>query len=70
MRVDLPIVGDAGHVLEDMIRIWKASQPKVDTKALKAWWAQIEKWRARDCLAYKQDRARSSSRNTRSSGST
>ena len=56
VRVDLPIVGDAGHVLEDMIRVWKARQPKVDHKALKAWWAEIDKWRARDCLAYKQDK--------------
>ena len=56
VRVDLPIVGDAGHVLEDMIRVWKARQPKVDHKALKAWWAEIDKWRARNCLAYKQDK--------------
>src|SRR5688572_29867977 len=56
VRVDLPIVGDAGHVLEDMIRLWKARQPKVDHKALKAWWVEIDKWRARNCLAYKQDK--------------
>jgi acetolactate synthase-1/2/3 large subunit len=43
-------------VLEDMIRVWKARQPKVDHKALKAWWAEIDKWRARNCLAYKQDK--------------
>ncbi|MGL4261257.1 MAG: thiamine pyrophosphate-binding protein, partial [Afipia sp.] len=42
VRVDLPIVGDAGHVLEEMIRVWKARQPKVDHKALKAWWAEID----------------------------
>ncbi len=54
VRVDLPIIGDAGQVLDDMVRIWKARQPKTDQKALKAWWAEIEKWRARDCLAYKQ----------------
>jgi acetolactate synthase-1/2/3 large subunit len=56
VRVDLAVVGDAGHVLEDMIRVWKARQPKVDHKALKAWWAEIDKWRARNCLAYKQDK--------------
>ena len=55
VRVDLPIVGDAGHALEDLIRVWKARQPRVDHKALKAWWAEIDKWRARNCLAYKQD---------------
>jgi len=54
VRVDLPIVGDVAHVLEDLIRVWKARQPKLDQKALKAWWAQIDTWRGRDCLAYKQ----------------
>ena len=53
VRVDLPIVGDAGIVLEELIKAWKARQPKVDQKALKAWWAEIDTWRARNCLAYK-----------------
>jgi acetolactate synthase I/II/III large subunit len=56
VHVDLPIVGDAAHVLEDMIRVWKAKQPRVDHKALKAWWGEIDKWRARNCLAYKSDK--------------
>ncbi len=55
VRVDLPIVGDAGHALEELIRVWKAKQPRTDLKALKAWWAEIDGWRARNCLAYKQD---------------
>jgi len=54
VRVDLPIVGDAGEALEGLIKLWKAKQPKVDQKALKAWWAQIDTWRGRDCLAYTQ----------------
>jgi len=53
VRVDLAIVGDAGIVLEELLKAWKAKQPKVDQKALKAWWAEIETWRARNCLAYK-----------------
>ena len=56
VRVDLPIVGDATLVLEAMIKAWKARDPKIDAKALKHWWAQIEEWRARDCLAYKVDK--------------
>jgi acetolactate synthase-1/2/3 large subunit len=56
VRVDLPVVGDATLVLEAMIKAWKAKDPKVDHKALKAWWAQIETWRARNCLAYKSDK--------------
>ncbi len=53
VHVDLAIVGDAGVVLEELIKAWKAKQPKVDQKALKAWWAEIEGWRGRNCLAYK-----------------
>ncbi len=53
VRVDVPIVGDVGRVLEDMIKIWKAKQVQPDGKALKAWWAQIDQWRARKCLTYK-----------------
>jgi acetolactate synthase-1/2/3 large subunit len=56
VRIDLPIIGDAGEVLEAMLRVWKARQPKLDAKAHKAWWAEIDKWRARNCLAYKQDK--------------
>jgi acetolactate synthase-1/2/3 large subunit len=53
VAVDLAIVGDAGHVLEDMIKVWKARQYTPDKKAIEAWWRQIDQWRARDCLAYK-----------------
>jgi acetolactate synthase-1/2/3 large subunit len=52
VHVDLPIVGDAAHVLEDMIKVWKARQARPEAKALKAWWAQIEEWRGRECLRY------------------
>ena len=51
--VDIPIIGDCASVLRDMIRLWKNEKKKPDAKALKAWWARIEKWRARDCLGYK-----------------
>jgi acetolactate synthase-1/2/3 large subunit len=53
IHVDIPIIGDVANVLDDMLVVWKAMQPKVDKAALKAWWAQIDKWRARDCLAYR-----------------
>ncbi len=54
VHVDVPIVGDVAHVLEDMIKVWKSSQFKLDQKALKAWWKQIDEWRAKDCLKYTQ----------------
>jgi len=55
VRVDVPIVGDAGAVLADMLRVWKAERLQTDKQALAAWWQQIEAWRKRDCLAYRQD---------------
>ncbi len=54
VRVDLPIVGDAGSVLEDLIEAWKAAGHQPNKAALTDWWAQIDAWRARQCLAYKR----------------
>ena len=51
--VDLPIIGDCASVLADMIKVWKETKPRRDTKAQAAWWARIDKWRRRDCLRYK-----------------
>ncbi len=53
IHVDLPILGDVGHVLEDLLKVWKARGRKVQKGALKKWWQQIEEWRKRDCLAYR-----------------
>ena len=50
--VDLPILGDIGHVLEDVLKVWKSRGRKVNTAGLAKWWAQIEKWRAVNCLDY------------------
>ncbi|HEY0835099.1 MAG TPA: acetolactate synthase 3 large subunit [Azospirillum sp.] len=52
VAVDIPIIGDCAHVLEDMMRLWKARQKRPDQAALKEWWGQIETWRARNCLNY------------------
>ena len=52
IRVDLGIVGDVGHVLEDALRIWKARGRKVNKDGLAKWWKQINEWRAVKCLTY------------------
>jgi len=54
VRADLPIVGDCGYVLEEMLRVWNARSPQIDKRALKAWWGQIGQWRSRDSFKYKQ----------------
>jgi acetolactate synthase-1/2/3 large subunit len=53
VRVDVPVIGDVAYVLEELIRTWRMKAATVDKTALKAWWGQIDKWRARKCLAYK-----------------
>ena len=54
IRVDIGIVGDVAHVLEDMIKVWKAKVYRPDKEALGEWWKQIETWRGRNCLRYRQ----------------
>jgi acetolactate synthase-1/2/3 large subunit len=54
VMVDLPIVGDVGTILDQMLRAWKAKGLKTNPKAMKAWWKQIDEWRQRDCLKYNQ----------------
>jgi len=54
IRADIPIVGDVGHVLEDVLKVWKARGRKTNTEAIAKWWKKIEEWKTRDCLSYKQ----------------
>jgi acetolactate synthase-1/2/3 large subunit len=49
---DVPIIGDVGRVMEDLVRLWRATA-RTDKARLAPWWEQIEKWRARDSLAYR-----------------
>jgi len=53
VKVDIPIIGDCAHVLEDMVRLWRSGAMHADKKALDAWWKLIETWRSRKSLAYK-----------------
>ncbi|WP_321397930.1 acetolactate synthase 3 large subunit [Emcibacter sp.] len=53
VRVDVPIIGDAAHVLESMIKVWKSGVYEMDSTALDDWWGSISEWRDRKCLQYK-----------------
>ncbi|MCC6598021.1 MAG: acetolactate synthase 3 large subunit [Alphaproteobacteria bacterium] len=55
IHIDIPVVGDAAAALRGMIEIWKARGYKPNKEALDHWWTQIEGWRAKNCLAYKND---------------
>jgi acetolactate synthase-1/2/3 large subunit len=53
VRVDLPIVADAAKALREMIRFWKSGKHKVQAEPLKAWWRQIDQWRSKKSLSYR-----------------
>jgi acetolactate synthase-1/2/3 large subunit len=53
VKVDLAIVGDCAHVLEDMVRLWRAGAFKADAGALAKWWGVIDQWRARNSFAFR-----------------
>lgn len=56
VKVDVPIVGDVKEVMVELLSILKESiKPgdKPSSPGLSNWWAQIEQWRTKDCLAYK-----------------
>jgi acetolactate synthase-1/2/3 large subunit len=52
VRVDVPVVGDVGEVIEMMIALWKKKKPANVSR--EAWWKKIETWRARDSFKYAQ----------------
>jgi acetolactate synthase-1/2/3 large subunit len=53
VHVDIPIIGDVAHVLEDLLKVWKSRGRKMNSEALAKWWKQIDEWKAVDCLSYK-----------------
>ncbi len=55
VKTDVSIVGDAKRVLAALIAAWQQDATPQDKPALTRWWRQIDEWRARDCLRYRQD---------------
>ena len=53
IRADVPIIGDVGSVLEDVLTLWKARGRRVNREGLAKWWARIAEWRAVDCLSFR-----------------
>ena len=53
VHVDLGIIGDCGHVLEDMVRLWRTDGHRPDPVALGKWWEQIELWRKRNSFGFR-----------------
>ena len=53
VQVDVALVGDVAHVLKDMLALLRSSRQKPDAAAIAPWWKQIEEWRSRKSLSYK-----------------
>ena len=55
ISADIPVVGPAGVILEEMISQIKDSGRKPDAEAMEKWWHQIDGWRKIDCLDYDRE---------------
>jgi acetolactate synthase-1/2/3 large subunit len=54
VKVDVPIVGNLPDVLDELQKLLESSDGVPDPKALAAWWKQIDEWRGKKSLKYKQ----------------
>ncbi len=53
VKVDVPIVGNLADVLDDMIKMLESSGDRPNPAQIEPWWKQIEEWRSRNSLSYK-----------------
>jgi len=52
VSADVPIVGDAKQVLQQMLELLAQNNTPQNYDSLRDWWQQIEQWRARQCLEF------------------
>ena len=52
VKVDVPMVGDCGPVLNALLEVLEEGPPA--PARLAPWWSRVEGWRASRCLAYEQ----------------
>ena len=53
VKVDIPIVGDVKEVLRELIAQIRDATARPDAGDMSSWWKQINEWRRRECLAFK-----------------
>ncbi len=56
VRIDVPIIADAGRATAAMLAAWPGAASRSGEMARAEWWRTIEAWRARDCLRYDRSR--------------
>ncbi|WP_413154605.1 acetolactate synthase 3 large subunit [Bartonella sp. cb54] len=52
VKVEVPIVGDVAYILGDMMQRLCMRQPIFKNESRDVWWAQINRWKSRNSLAY------------------
>ena len=52
IRTDIPIVGDVGTVLDDLLRVWTERGSRTAREQVEQWWHQIREWKRIDCLKF------------------
>ena len=52
VRVDVPVIADAGKAIQALLNGWRRQQHKRND--LTEWWSQIQTWRARKGFAYEK----------------
>jgi acetolactate synthase-1/2/3 large subunit len=55
VKVDIPIVGEVAPILDSINRELAGSAELTNKGDIEKWWAQINEWRAQDCLKYDRD---------------
>ncbi len=55
VSADVPIVGDAKQVLQQMLELVNQGDSAQDYDGLRDWWNNIDQWRKRESLKYKTD---------------
>ncbi len=58
VSADIPIVGSADTVLNQMLKQLKEHEVKNDQLAIEQWWQEISTWRDRQCLNYETSNER------------
>lgn len=54
VMVDVPVLGDAANVLNDILEQWRMLEPQPEKSLLIDWWGKIEEWRSVHCLSFEE----------------
>ncbi len=56
VKVEVGIIGDAASVLAEMLEIFRAKKRAEQADEIRPWWKEINSWRARNSLSYKNSK--------------